>query len=742
VITITLYGGAKQPIPINVSELTWPELVQGLRDLVSRRTEAPETAREETQKEALLAWSPVRLSKPYRLLENVEAVTALVIDVDNADVDAISKSITLLGLAAVIYGSPRDHVEGLRRVRVVSPITRDLAPSESRAARLRFAELLGVGPGCGVEEACSAEKIFFAGRMHDAYYASLDLEPEREFAANDGEPVDVDALLAEPLALEWGCSPAEAAKRIEYARVERAEMLRPKDSIVHASEDVIGSVIGAHESFRGRRHDLSGAVAGSLRKLGVPRTKGEELGRAWLREKWDEHGAWFMGAWGTSADAVSGRTALAAIVGEASALALAQHFAPRIVAAPAAPVIEAPSGFPVVGLDTDRKGDPRPTISNAEMILNATLDGKIKFDTHRRRMVVAGVHSSIARLPDGPWLDHYTTELTAFFETFGLRMRSSVVLEAVERHAHRHEFNPVLDYAEQCAAKWDGVPRVDHALETYWRTTDPHAALVSRVFFLSMAKRMIEPGCAVHTVLVLTSEDQGKGKSRSLEALVPVRDWWADSPIDIGNKDGFQNLTGKVIYEIGEAASSNRRDTDTLKQYFSSSQDTYRGSFKRFAEDVARTCVFVITANNMHGILRDATGERRYMPISITDEIDVEGIARDRDMLIGEAVVRAGVWDERYWLSNEEASALAPAHRAISEHDALEGVISAWIDGRDGNVISWADLASFNGPLRCNVDELEPKDQRRVREIMRRLGWRLADAFDEKRGARVRAFVR
>lgn len=725
---VTLYRGAKQPIPERADEFTWHELVEGLRDLVSRETGAEPEAREDTQKEALLAWSPVRLSKPYRLLANVEAVTALVIDVDNADVDTITDAIVRLGLAAIVYGSPRDHVEGLRRVRVVSPITREILPSECRATRLRFAELLEVQPGCGVEEACSAEKLFFAGRMHDAYYEALDLAPEREFAVNDGAPVDVDALLAEPLVQAWGESP-------ERAIIQSDVMITP------ATDDVIGSAIGAHESFRGRRHDLSGAVAGTLRKMGVSASRGEALGRAWLREKWAEHGDWFLGAWTRAAEDVTGRGALESIVGGGPALALAQAFAPRTTAAPAPSAELAPfDGFPVIAFDQDKKGDARPTISNVEQVLSATIGDKVRFDSHRRRIVVGNVPREIMRLPAGAWTDVHTITVTAFCEKFGLRCRTEVVAAAVTKYAHDRTFNPAFDWAVQCGEAWDGVPRIDRAMATYWGAEGDAAAVAGRIFFLSMAARLLEPGCKVHTVLVLQSDRQYLAKSASLEALVPVREWFSDSPLPIGDKDGSLNHIGKVVWELGEGASTSKRDAETLKQFFSSSIETVRGPYQRFAEDVARTCVFAITTNR-RDLLKDPTGERRFMTVRVSGDINVDAIRRDRDQLIGEAVVRVAR-DEQWWLTKDEVALLGAVNDSITDRadrdDFLVDRLAAWIDARkDPNApIPWSEIAAA-----MIVDELGQRTQRRVIQALAQLGWRAGERALVG-GARVRAFVR
>lgn len=307
---ITLYKGITETTPIDAHDFTWDELCTQLSEAVNTPPDAPEKAAPKRQKERMLAFSPHALhERQSRSRAAVERVTALVIDVDRCDGAALCGAIEALGVTAFVYESPSSpNDDGTDRVRVVAPTTRDMLPAECDPVRLVFAEMLGLDPDeSGVAGALGAERIFFLGRLHGS--------PERSVWRNDGAPVDVDAFLA--AAGELTATPRPAAPR---ANVEAAPT---------ASDDEIGALIGAHDQFRGRRHDLAGALGGELRKLGVPRARAESLGRAWLgEEKWDEHGAWFLGAFDKAPEEVSGREALAGIVGDGPAEALATAFLP------------------------------------------------------------------------------------------------------------------------------------------------------------------------------------------------------------------------------------------------------------------------------------------------------------------------------------------------------------------------------------------------------------------------------
>jgi hypothetical protein len=154
-VHVTIYSGAKAPEPIAQDDLTWPELCDEIEAMAE--IEYPD-------KLSMLAIGPHRLRVPYRKLENVEAVTLLVIDVDRVDdLDALLERAESLA-PVLVYASPSDTPEA-RRVRVLAPVSRELAPDECARARFAFAELMGLAPGAGVEGCKDAAKLFFVGRL-------------------------------------------------------------------------------------------------------------------------------------------------------------------------------------------------------------------------------------------------------------------------------------------------------------------------------------------------------------------------------------------------------------------------------------------------------------------------------------------------------------------------------------------------------------------------------------------------
>jgi len=489
--------------------------------------------------------------------------------------------------------------------------------------------------------------------------------------------INIDALLATPLVHEWGKAQALA-------------VAAPLATLPHAPAG-IAAALGAWDAHEGRRWHVCGAVGGVMRKIGFTRDQCEATIREWLgdappaRVNVAAGVKQALGAYAKPEETVSGFSALAELIGEQHArlvegAAIAARY-PRDrggdAFSPADLSVDA-DGMPTLAFDVTRQGTPRPTHVNVLRALESWLGDRIRYEEHAGRIVCTGIDESLGRFPDGQWSDVHTTALVALCEQQRLDVAPSAVDRAVALHARYGAYNVLTEFVLECATKWDGTPRVDAALTTYWRAEDtPATRAVSRVFLLSLVARGLEPGAKVDTCPQFIG-DQGVGKSRSFRALVGGP-WFADSPLPIGDKDGMQNLRGTWLWEFGENESLGRREMNAVKAFLSSREDKFRASYGHHTETVPRQTCFVVSTNNEE-ILRDPTGERRFLPVHV-GAVDVAGIERDREQLIGEAVCRVGA-GEKWWLTPDEELALAPVREAATEVDPWEAPIAAWLHAR------------------------------------------------------------
>src|SRR5262249_37338317 len=114
----------------------------------------------------------------------------------------------------------------------------------------------------------------------------------------------------------------------------------------------------------------------------------------------------------------------------------------------------------------------------------------------------------------------------------------------------------------------------------------------------------------------------------------------------------------------------------------------------------------------------DETGGRRFWPVKCGD-IELDGLAEDRDQLFAEAV-HAYQQDELWWPDKAfERDHIAPQQEARYEGDAWEDAIAAHLAGVSRTTI--ANVAV--NALGFQTNRLRTADQRRISAIMTKLGW-------------------
>ena len=225
----------------------------------------------------------------------------------------------------------------------------------------------------------------------------------------------------------------------------------------------------------------------------------------------------------------------------------------------------------------------------------------------------------------------------------------------------------------------------------------------------------MRPGCKADYMLILEGYLQGEGKSKACKILAD--DWFSDDLPDLHSKDASQHLRGRWLIEISELESMSRADTNTLKAFVSRCEERYRPPYGRHEVNEPRQCVFVGTTNN-DDYLKDETGGRRFWPVKC-GELDLDGLARDRDMLFAEAMVlfNKGVpwWPERDF----EVATIKPHQTARYQGDAWERTVKEYVgDGRaDVTVAECAVMA-----LGIELGRLSASDQLRITKIFKVIG--------------------
>lgn len=369
-----------------------------------------------------------------------------------------------------------------------------------------------------------------------------------------------------------------------------------------------------------------------------------------------------------------------------------------------------------------------PSSANVAAIMqrHAEWAGVVAFDEFAGRIVTTSPPpwhelDAPAELAAGPWTDADTARAVHWFarnQVLGLSpisVTAKVVDAAVIVAAEANKVHPVRGYLR--ALRWDGEPRLETFAARYLGATDTayHRA-VAACFLVGAVARVMRPGCKLDTCTVLEG-DQGTGKSTALAIL--GGEWFADSRIAIGEKDGLQALRGVWIAELGELAALRKADVETTKAYLSSRVDRYRPSYGRHEIEVPRQTVFAATTNAA-SYLHDETGARRF-PAIRTGRIALGALARDRDQIWAEAVRR---FDEGapWWLSGELAETAAEEAEARFVRHPWEASCAAYLAAprRAVEGVTTEDLLAHVG---VEPGRRTRADAMTVGAILGRLGW-------------------
>lgn len=236
-------------------------------------------------------------------------------------------------------------------------------------------------------------------------------------------------------------------------------------------------------------------------------------------------------------------------------------------------------------------------------------------------------------------------------------------------------FDPLDTYLE--SQEWGGVQRLDTFLTHYLGCEDtPITRMYSRKWLIGLVTRAKRPGCKMDTVLVLQGK-QGYGKSTALKIL--AYPWFSDSKVTIGDKDSLLAASRFWLHEFAELASLKRTDLETMKAFFTSTEDAYRPPYGRATILKPRRCVYVATTNEDE-FLNDMTGARRFWVCRVVKPIDFEALKRDRAQILAEAVA-AFKRGESYWLDSDEERSLQEADSEeyrMEEYTAIQDEIIKW----------------------------------------------------------------
>jgi putative DNA primase/helicase len=266
--------------------------------------------------------------------------------------------------------------------------------------------------------------------------------------------------------------------------------------------------------------------------------------------------------------------------------------------------------------------------------------------------------------------------LAAWLQHHGIAVSKDIAGQAVHAISREHSFHPIRDYLD--SGKWDGIPRIDRWLTTYFGVEESdYSRAVGAKFLIGAVARIYRPGVKNDTCPILEGP-QGTWKSTGLRTLVGP-EFFTDDIAELGSKDSVMQTRGVWLIELGELDAMTRGDLSRVKAFMSRQVDRIRPPYGKRVIEVPRGCIFAGTVNK-DTYLRDETGGRRFWPVKC-GAIKIPELARDRDQLWAEARERFRA-NCTWWFDTQELETCAAQEvQARYEPDPWDELISDWLKG-------------------------------------------------------------
>lgn len=372
----------------------------------------------------------------------------------------------------------------------------------------------------------------------------------------------------------------------------------------------------------------------------------------------------------------------------------------------------------------DPHGRPKAELGNVVAALcDQSLSGAdICFDTFRAELMTSQPGQNAWR----PLLDGDAVELRIRLSNHGFPpVGREVMRDALTLVARDKQVDSAMQWLRHGVPRWDGIPRVETALSDHFRVRDePYTRAVAQYLFTAMAGRVLSPGCQADMVVILVG-GQGVGKSTAAAALSPHTDLFGELSFSEKDADQSRAIRGKLILELSELRGLKTRDAESIKGLITRRHERWTPKYKEYETSYPRRCIFVGTTNSAE-FLADETGERRWLPVRVEGQIDINALKAAMPQLWAEARELFG----RHGVIWQKAQALAASlHAGFKDRDPWTDNVIEWLE--NGGHIGLAPptamttLEILRDALGFEVRQVGQREKQRLSKIMRENGFTL-----------------
>lgn len=332
-------------------------------------------------------------------------------------------------------------------------------------------------------------------------------------------------------------------------------------------------------------------------------------------------------------------------------------------------------------LEVGAKGDVLSTIDNVVLILqnDEKLKGRLGFNSFTGRYTVLGALPWNGETRERAWSDEDDAGLRRHLENYGIKSKGNID-DARVLVARENIYHPVVEYLD--GLTWDGVKRAETLLIDYMGAEDtPYVRAVTRKTLAAAVRRVRQPGVKFDNVLIMVGK-QGCGKSYLVGRLGGK--WFSDTLTNIQGKEAYEELQGFWIVEIAELSALRKSEVEAVKHFIAKQSDSYRAAYDRHVKTRARQCIFFGTTNNAE-FLRDATGNRRFLPVDVDPAKAKMSVFDDltdevRDQIWAEACTIESAGEKLYLDTKELRRAAEAEQDRHFEQSPLTGDVERYLE--------------------------------------------------------------
>ncbi|MGO3074092.1 VapE domain-containing protein [Lactococcus laudensis] len=205
-------------------------------------------------------------------------------------------------------------------------------------------------------------------------------------------------------------------------------------------------------------------------------------------------------------------------------------------------------------------------------------------------------------------------------EKYGVDFKKSDVADGIELVAKEQSYNPLKEWLLIAERDYQGSDPLKILSDYLGVADNDYTRLVTSIFFRGAVAKVMNPKQKFDSVLDLVGH-QGTGKSTMIRLL--FEPYYTDNIRTFYKSDDMALMVKNWGVNDDEMVASNDRNTTfgQLKKIITQQEFQYRPPYARKNIQVDKNFVIIRTTNkNEH--LRDATGDRRFLPIRVSKNIE------------------------------------------------------------------------------------------------------------------------